>query len=203
MRLWRDARLDRTAKGCLNDLQSYLDEKGIRTKISLRYRLRVADRGYFQGYFERAGYSQHFAERLAEMTKALTMHGESLIAVQEEYIEDYATVLHELLHSLTWMKTRYKRWVREGLTRCVQKMVANRFNKKIGKSYYDELSYTKLWEEIATSVGEKTVLHLYFSKTKKEALKKTEKNFQRAGLNLQELLEMDYSQAKILTRKKG
>ncbi|MHA1261607.1 MAG: hypothetical protein ACTSSA_05830, partial [Candidatus Freyarchaeota archaeon] len=121
----------------------------------------------------------------------------------EEYIEDYATVLHELLHSLTWMKTRYKRWVREGLTRCVQKMVANRFNKKIGKSYYDELSYTKLWEEIATSVGEKTVLHLHFSKTKKEALKKTAKNFQRAGLNLQELLEMDYSQAKILTRKKG
>jgi len=108
-----------------------------------------------------------------------------------------------LLHSLTWTKTRYKRWVREGLTRCVQKMVANRFNRKIGKSYYDELSYTKLWEELATMVGEKTVLHLYFSKTKKEALKKTAKNFQRAGLNLQELLEMDYSQAKVLTRKKG
>ena len=203
MRLWRDARLEGTTKGCLEDLQSFLDEKGIGTKISLRCRLRVADRGYFQSYFERAGYSQHSAEGLAEMTKALTMHGESLIAVREEYIEDYATVLHELLHSLTWTKTRYKRWVREGLTRCVQKMVANRFNRKIGKSYYDELSYTKLWEELATMVGEKTVLHLYFSKTKKEALKKTAKNFQRAGLNLQELLEMDYSQAKILTRKKG
>ncbi|MHA1579084.1 MAG: hypothetical protein ACTSUQ_05605 [Candidatus Freyarchaeota archaeon] len=203
MRLWRDARLDRTAESCLNDLQSFLSEEGIGTKIPLRYRLRVADRGYFQGYFERVGYSQHFAERLAEMTKALTIHGESLITVWEEYIEDYATVLHELLHSLTWMKTRYKRWVREGLTRLIQRMVAKRFNKKIGKSYYDELGYTKLWEELATMVGEKTVLHLYFSKTEEEALRKTAKNFQKSGLNLHELLEMDYGQAKILTRKKG
>ncbi|MEM2145904.1 MAG: hypothetical protein QW279_11120, partial [Candidatus Jordarchaeaceae archaeon] len=149
----------------------------------------------FQNYFKKLGYSQQATETLAEITNAITIHEEKIIVLKEKYIQNYSTIIHELLHSLTWMKTHYKRWVREGLTRYIQKLIASHSNIEIGESIYDELSYTKIWENITRIVGEETILLLYFSESE-ETLKKTTKNFEKAGINLSELLEMNSNQAK-------
>lgn len=203
MKNWSDPRLNQTAKTCLKHIQSYLRKKGIRIEILNHhtYKVRVGDQSYFKDYFERIGYPPHVSEKLADIINALTIHREKVIIVQEKYINDYSTVLHEILHSLTWMKTQYKRWVREGLTRCIQKLVISHFKQKIRESLYDELSYTKTWETLTKLVGEKTILLLYFSENKKEALKTTTKKFQKAGINLPEWLQMNYNQAKKLLKR--
>ncbi|MBS7251579.1 MAG: hypothetical protein KIH08_13475 [Candidatus Freyarchaeota archaeon] len=203
VKIWSDSRLNQAAKTCLNHIQSFLGEKGIHIEILNRpkYRFYVADLPYFQSYFGRMGYSQQTAETLAEITNAITIHGEKIIVLKEKYIQNYDTILHELLHSLTWIKTRYKRWIREGLTRYIQKLVSSHSNIEIGESIYDEFSYTKMWENAARVVGEKTILLLYFSESE-EALRKTTKNFEKAGINLPELLEMNFNQAKSLLSKK-
>nr|MDO8082696.1 hypothetical protein [Candidatus Freyarchaeota archaeon] len=203
MKIWSDGRLDQAAKTCLNHIQSFLREKGIGVEILKRpkYRFGVADLPYFQSYFEKLGYSQQATEILAEMTNALTIHRERIIVLKEKYIKNYDTILHELLHSLTWIKTRYKRWVREGLTRYIQKLVASHSNIEIGESIYDEFNYTKMWEAATRIIGEKTILILYFSESE-EALRKTTKNFEKAGINLPELLEMNFNQAKSFLNSK-
>jgi len=203
VKIWSDGRLDQAAKTCLNYIQSFLQEKGVSVEISehSKYHFRVADLPYFQSYYEKLGYSQQTAETLAEITNAITIHGEKIIVIKEKSIQKYDTILHELLHSLTWIKTRYKRWVREGLTRYIQKLVSNHFNIEIGESIYDEFSYTKIWEDITKIVGEKTILTLYFSESE-EALRKTTKKFEKAGINLPELLEVNFNQAKNYLSKK-
>ncbi len=202
MKDWSAPRLNQTAKTCLNHIQSFLQEKRIKVKTLEHhtYRVRVADQSYFQSYFERIGYPPHVAETLTDLTNALTIHKEKIIIVREKHIKDYSTILHELLHSLTWMKTRYKRWVREGLTRCIQKLITSHFNQETKESLYDELSYTKTWETITKIVGEKTLL-LYFSENEEKALKTKTKKFKKTGINLPEWLKMNFNQAKSFLKK--
>lgn len=78
MKIWSDGRLDQAAKTCLNYIRSFLQEKGVSVEISERskYHFRVADLPYFQSFYEKLGYSQQTAETLAEITNAITIHGE-------------------------------------------------------------------------------------------------------------------------------
>ncbi len=202
MKIWSDSRLNQTVENCLNNVKFFLQEKEISVEIQKHhtYRFRVADRLYVQDYFERIGYSPQGAETLASITNALTIHEEKIIVVREKHIQDYNTILHELLHSLTWMRKQYKRWVREGLTQYIQKQIASRFKQETKKSLYDELGYTKIWETVARIVGEKTILLLYFSESEK-ILKLTTKEFEKAGINLPEWLQADFSQAKSFLKK--
>lgn len=181
MKNWSDPSVNQTAKTCLNQIQTFLKEKGIKIKTSKHhnYRIRAAGLSYFQDYYQKIGYPTHIAEKLADITNALTIHKEKLIIIKEKYTKDYYTILHELLHSSTCMKTQYKRWVREGLTQHIQKQIIKHYKHETPESLYDQLSYTKTWETLIKQAGEKTILNLYFSENDTEVLKTTTKNLKK------------------------